>query len=39
MADLDMMFGSWDEVFSYLSDADKGVFSDNEKWMFVYGNI
>ena len=39
MADLDMMFGSWNEVFSYLSDVDKGVFSDNEKWMFVYGNI
>ena len=33
------MFGSWDDLYAYLSEVDAGKHKDDYKWSFVYGLI
>jgi len=35
----EVMFGSWDDLFSYLQDVEDGKHKDNNRWAFVYGLV
>lgn len=33
------MFGSWDDLYDYLDQANKGMHQDNNRWDYIYGKI
>lgn len=33
------MFGSWNELYNYLDDVDRGEHKTNNRWAFVYGLV
>lgn len=33
---LEFMFSSWDELYCYLEEVDKGQHKNNDRWAFVY---
>jgi len=35
----EFIFGSWDELYSYLREVNNGKHKDNDRWDFVYGLI
>jgi nucleoside 2-deoxyribosyltransferase len=35
----EFMFGSWDDLYTYLDEVNQGKYKDNDRWAFTYGLI
>lgn len=35
----EFMFGSWDELYTYLDEVNQGKHTDNNRWAFIYGLV
>ena len=35
----DFMFGSWDDLYSYLEEVDQKKHKDNDRWWFLYNMV
>ena len=35
----DVMFGSWEELYTYLREVNAGKHKDNNRWHFIYGMV
>lgn len=36
---VEVMFDSWDKLYSYLEEVDSGLHKSNDRWAFVYGLV
>ncbi len=35
----EVIFGSWEELYDYLEEVNKGQHADNDRWAFTYGLV